>query len=129
MTTRPRRSAIAAVSSVLPSSTRMISSTTPAGISRTVGSRVFPAFRAGMTATIFISGWARSEFLTRDSFDRCAERLEFFLNPFVTAVKMVHAQHFRSAFGDEAGENEARGGAQVSGHDLCAGQSLHTPHE
>lgn len=54
--------------------------------------------------------------------DRCAQSGELLVKVFIPPVDVVDAVHRCCSFGDEAGEDEAGGGAEVAGHDGGAGE-------
>src|SRR5688572_17983383 len=60
--------------------------------------------------------------------DPRAQLAEPNLEPLVAAVEVVDPIDDRLAPGDEAGDDQARGGAQVGGHDVRPGERLHAMH-
>src|SRR5438270_13359426 len=60
----------------------------------------------------------------RYALDPGPEGAELFFQRLVAAVKMVNAVDQRFALRDEAGDDEAGGGAQIGRHDRCALQAL-----
>src|SRR2546422_1683281 len=59
-----------------------------------------------------------------DAADRRPERLELLLQPLVAAVEVVDARDPGFAAGDETGQDERRGGAEIGRHDGRAAQHL-----
>ena len=57
-----------------------------------------------------------------EAFDVGAEGGEFLFDVFVAAVEVVDAADGGGAVGDESGDDEGGAGAQVAGHDGCAGE-------
>src|SRR6202165_3401008 len=60
-----------------------------------------------------------------DAMDARAERGELFLDPLVTAIKVIDAIDHRLALRDQAGDDQARGCAQIGRHDRSAGERAH----